>query len=96
MFNASMNFNLGEEIEAIRDTVRRFASEERPRRTRLTRLTAFQMTCGKKWARWGYMVLRFPKQMRGGNGLSGPLYCYRGNQPAYRWLKLWGAFQFMR
>ena len=28
MFNASMNFNLGEEIEAIRDTVRRFASEE--------------------------------------------------------------------
>ena len=26
MFNASMNFNLGEEIEAIRDTVRRFAS----------------------------------------------------------------------
>ena len=28
MFNASMNFNLGEEIDAIRDTVQRFAQEE--------------------------------------------------------------------
>ena len=28
MFNASMNFNLGEEIDAIRDTVQRFAAEE--------------------------------------------------------------------
>ena len=28
MFNASMNFNLGEEIDAIRDTVQRFADEE--------------------------------------------------------------------
>ena len=28
MFNASMNFNLGEDIDAIRDTVQRFAQEE--------------------------------------------------------------------
>ena len=28
MFNASMNFNLGEEIDAIRETVQRFAAEE--------------------------------------------------------------------
>ncbi len=28
MFNASMNFNLGEDIDAIRDTVQRFAAEE--------------------------------------------------------------------
>ena len=28
MFNASMNFNLGEEIDAIRETIQRFAAEE--------------------------------------------------------------------
>ena len=28
MFDAVMNFNLGEEIDALRETVRRFAAEE--------------------------------------------------------------------
>ena len=66
MFNASMNFNLGEEIEAIRDTVRRFASEEiAPRADEIDKTNSFQMTCGKKWVRWGCMVSRFPKQMAG-------------------------------
>ena len=42
MFNASMNFNLGEEIEAIRDTVRRFASEEiSPRADEIDKTNSF-------------------------------------------------------
>lgn len=42
MFNASMNFNLGEEIEAIRDTVRRFASEEiAPRADKIDKTNSF-------------------------------------------------------
>ena len=42
MFNASMNFNLGEEIEAIRDTVRRFASEEiAPRADEIDKTNSF-------------------------------------------------------
>ena len=42
MFNATMNFNLGEEIEAIRDTVRRFASEEiAPRADEIDKTNSF-------------------------------------------------------
>ena len=42
MFNASMNFNLGEEIEAIRDTVRRFASEDiAPRADEIDKTNSF-------------------------------------------------------
>ena len=42
MFNASMNFNLSEEIEAIRDTVRRFASEEiAPRADEIDKTNSF-------------------------------------------------------
>ena len=42
MFNASMNFNLGEEIEAIRDTVRRFASDEiAPRADEIDKTNSF-------------------------------------------------------
>ena len=42
MFNASMNFNLGEEIEAIRDMVRRFASEEiAPRADEIDKTNSF-------------------------------------------------------
>ena len=42
MFDASMNFNLGEEIEAIRDTVRRFASEEiAPRADEIDKTNSF-------------------------------------------------------
>ncbi len=42
MFNASMNFNLGEEIEAIRDMVRRFASEEiAPRADKIDKTNSF-------------------------------------------------------
>jgi isovaleryl-CoA dehydrogenase len=42
MFNAVMNFNLGEEIDAIRDTVRRFAREEiAPRADEIDKTNSF-------------------------------------------------------
>ena len=42
MFDAVMNFNLGEEIEALRETVRRFAAEEiAPRAAEIDRLNSF-------------------------------------------------------
>ncbi len=42
MFDAVMNFNLGEEIDAIRETVRRFAAEEiAPRAAEIDRLNSF-------------------------------------------------------
>ena len=42
MFDAVMNFNLGEEIDALRETVRRFATEEiAPRAAEIDRLNSF-------------------------------------------------------
>ena len=42
MFDAVMNFNLGEEIDALRETVRRFAVEEiAPRAAEIDRLNSF-------------------------------------------------------
>ena len=42
MFDAVMNFNLGEEIDALRETVRRFAAEEiTPRAAEIDRLNSF-------------------------------------------------------
>ena len=42
MFDAVMNFNLGEEIDALRETVRRFAAEEiAPRAAEIDRLNSF-------------------------------------------------------
>ena len=42
MFDAVMNFNLGEEIDALRETVRRFAAEEiGPRAAEIDRLNSF-------------------------------------------------------
>ena len=42
MFDAVMNFNLGEEIDALRETVRRFAAEEiAPRAAEIDKLNSF-------------------------------------------------------
>ena len=42
MFDAVMNFNLGEEIDSLRETVRRFAAEEiAPRAAEIDRLNSF-------------------------------------------------------
>jgi len=55
MFNASMNFNLGEEIDAIRDTVQRFAQEEiAPRAHDIDQSNSFPQDL---WAKMGALGL---------------------------------------
>ena len=55
MFNASMNFNLGEEIDAIRDTVQRFAQEEiAPRAHEIDQSNNFPQDL---WAKMGALGL---------------------------------------
>ena len=55
MFNASMNFNLGEEINAIRDTVQRFAQEEiAPRAHEIDQSNNFPQDL---WAKMGALGL---------------------------------------
>jgi isovaleryl-CoA dehydrogenase len=55
MFNASMNFNLGEEIDAIRDTVQRFAQEEiAPRANDIDQSNSFPQDL---WAKMGALGL---------------------------------------
>ena len=55
MFNASMNFNLGEEIDAIRETVQRFAAEEiAPRAQEIDQSNSFP---NDLWAKMGALGL---------------------------------------
>ena len=52
MFDAVMNFGLGEEIDASRETVRRFAVDEiAPRAAEIDSSNQFPLIYGKKWAR---------------------------------------------
>ena len=54
MFDAVMNFNLGEEIDALRETVRRFAAEEiAPRAAEIDRLNSFPEDLWKKMGALG-------------------------------------------
>lgn len=55
MFNASMNFNLGEEIDALRETVQRFAADEiAPRAKDIDKDNAFPHDL---WAKMGALGL---------------------------------------
>jgi hypothetical protein len=48
-----LNFQLGEDIDALRDAVRDFAKPRLPRAPpKLTTLTSSRWTCGAKWATW--------------------------------------------
>ena len=52
MFDASMNFGLGEEIDALRETVRRFATDEiAPRAAEIDASNQFPPDLWGKWAR---------------------------------------------
>jgi len=54
MFDAVMNFNLGEEIDALRETVRRFAAEEiAPRAAEIDRLNSFPQDLWEKMGALG-------------------------------------------
>jgi len=52
MFDAVMNFNLGEDIDALRDTVPAFRSDEiAPRAAEIDASNDFRWIYGKKWVR---------------------------------------------
>ena len=68
MFNASMNFNLGAEIDAIRDTVQRFASEEiAPRAADIDKTNSFPNDLWKKMGALGLHGITVPEQDGGAN-----------------------------
>ena len=52
-----LNYQLGEDIDALRDAVREFAQAEiAPAPRRSTALTNSPWTCGARWATWGCSV----------------------------------------
>jgi hypothetical protein len=54
MFDAVMNFNLGEDIDALRDTVRRFAQDEiAPRAAEIDASNEFPMDLWEKMGALG-------------------------------------------
>ena len=68
MFNASMNFNLGAEIDAIRDTVQRFASEEiAPRAADIDKTNSFPNDLWQKMGALGLHGITVPEQDGGAN-----------------------------
>ena len=57
MFTHSMSFDLGEDINALRDMVHRWAQERvKPMAGRSTLITRFHQSFGLKWARWACMA----------------------------------------
>ena len=68
MFNASMNFNLGAEIDAIRDTVQRFASEEiAPRAADIDTTNSFPNDLWQKMGALGLHGITVSEQDGGAN-----------------------------
>ena len=68
MFNASMNFNLGAEIDAIRDTVQRFASEEiAPRAADIDKTNSFPNDLWQKMGALGLHGITVSEQDGGAN-----------------------------
>jgi len=75
MFNASMNFNLGEEIDAIRETVQRFAAEEiAPRAQEIDQSNSFP---NDLWAKMGALGLHgiTVKEDDGGSDMGYLAHC---------------------
>lgn len=63
MFNASMNFNLGEDIDALRDTVRRFAADEiAPRAAEIDQSNEFPMDLWEKMGALGLHGITVPEE----------------------------------
>jgi isovaleryl-CoA dehydrogenase len=68
MFNASMNFNLGEEIDALRETVHRFAMEEiAPRAQEIDETNSFPNDLWKKMGALGFHGITVSEEDGGAN-----------------------------
>ncbi len=63
MFDATMNFNLGEDIDALRETVRRFAADEiAPRAAEIDRTNEFPMDLWEKMGALGLHGITVPEE----------------------------------
>tara|TARA_A100001015_G_scaffold319148_1_gene441173 strand:+ start:707 stop:1870 length:1164 start_codon:yes stop_codon:yes gene_type:complete len=68
MFDAVMNFNLGEDIDALRETVRRFAQEEiAPRAADIDESNSFPMDLWEKMGALGLHSITVPEADGGSN-----------------------------
>ena len=68
MFDAVMNFNLGEDIDALRDTVRRFAQDEiAPRAAEIDANNEFPMDLWEKMGALGLHAITVPEADGGSN-----------------------------
>ena len=68
MFDAVMNFNLGEDIDALRDTVRRFAQDEiAPRAAEIDASNEFPMDLWEKMGALGLHAITVPEADGGSN-----------------------------
>ena len=62
MFNATMDFGLGEDVDALRETVRKFAQEEiAPKSAEVDRSNDFPM---ELWEMMGNLGPNFPSSPR--------------------------------
>ena len=68
MFDAVMNFNLGEDIDALRDTVRRFAQDEiAPRAAEIDASNEFPLDLWEKMGALGLHAITVPEADGGSN-----------------------------
>ncbi len=75
MFHASMNFALGEEIEALRDVVHKFAQAEiAPRAQEIDQTNQFPADLWKKMGDLGLLGLTVEEEL-GGTGMGYLAHC---------------------
>jgi len=75
MFDKEMNFNLGPEIDALRDMVRRFARDEiAPRADEIDKSNEFPMDLWEKMGRLGLHAITVP-EADGGAGMGYLAHC---------------------
>jgi isovaleryl-CoA dehydrogenase len=66
MFMASMTFDLGEEVNALRDMVHRWAQERvKPLAAEVDRTNAFPNELWPKWGSWGFWGSPWTRPMAG-------------------------------
>jgi len=70
MFNATMNFDLGEDVNALRDTVHRWAQEQvKPMAAEIDRTNAFPPQLWREMGDLGLLGITVPEEF-GGAGMS--------------------------